>query len=249
MKALILAAGFGKRLRPLTDTMPKSMVPVNGTPLLVNALNCLTACGIEEIGIVVGHMADYIRSAIGDAWQGVPVRYFENKEYLTTNNIYSLYQAADFCDSDMLLLECDLIYKKTMLEKLLAGQGECSILVSPFDPATMDGSVIEVVEGDTARALILGKWQEDGFDYTHMRKTVNLYRFEKGFVQKKFIPLVRWYVANMGVNSYYEKVLGSLLYYRECDARIVEVPASMWCEIDDAEDLKRAERHFAQPAE
>ena len=58
MKALILAAGFGKRLRPITNTIPKSMVEVNGTPLLCNALNNVTACGITEIGIVVGHMAD-----------------------------------------------------------------------------------------------------------------------------------------------------------------------------------------------
>ena len=65
-------------------------------------------------------------------------------------------------------------------------------------------------------------------------------------MRNKFMPQVRWYIANMGVNSYYEKVLGSLLYYRECDARVVEVPASMWCEIDDAEDLKRAEAFFKE---
>lgn len=61
MKALILAAGFGKRLQPITNTIPKSMVEVNGTPLLINALNNLTALGITDIGIVVGHMADYIK--------------------------------------------------------------------------------------------------------------------------------------------------------------------------------------------
>ena len=58
------------------------------------------------------------------------------------------------------------------------------------------------------------------------------------------MPLIKWYVKNMGENSYYEKVLGSLLYYRECDARIVEVPENMWCEIDDADDLERARKQF-----
>ena len=48
----------------------------------------------------------------------------------------------------------------------------------------------------------------------------------------------------MGRQSYYEKVLGSLIYLRECDVRIVEVPETMWCEIDDAEDLSRAEEQF-----
>lgn len=243
MKALILAAGYGRRLQPITNSIPKSMVTVDGTPLLVNALNNLTACGIDRIGIVVGHMADYIRSNIGNSWNGVPITYFENARYLETNNVVSLYQAADFCDSDMLMLECDIFYRKELIEQLLKGQGECSILVSPFDPQTMDGTVIEV-EGDRARSLILGAWQDEAFDYSNTRKTVNMYKFSGDFVKNKYMPLIRWYVQNIGENSYYEKVLGSLMYYRECDMRIVEVPRSMWREVDDLQDLTLARAHF-----
>jgi hypothetical protein len=107
----------------------------------------------------------------------------------------------------------------------------------------MDGTVIRV-DGDRALELILGKWQGEDFDYEGTRKTVNMYRFTKDFVQNKYAPLIAWYVEHMGENSYYEKVLGSLMYYRECDFRIVEVPEDMWCEIDDAEDLARANRKF-----
>ena len=242
MKALILAAGFGKRLRPITNTIPKSMVEVNGTPLLVNALNNLTALGINDIGIVVGHMADYIREHIGTEYNGASISYYENSRYLETNNVVSLASAADFCDDDMLLLECDIFYRREMLERLAAGTGECSILVSPFNPQTMDGSVIRV-EGDRALELILGKWQGEGFDYTDMRKTVNMYRFTKDFVSK-YMALITWYVDHMGEQSYYEKVLGSLMYLRECDIRIVEVPEDRWCEVDDADDLARARARF-----
>ena len=87
MKALILAAGFGKRLQPITNTLPKSMVEVNGTPLLVNALNNLTALGITEIGIVVGHMADYIKDHIGTEFKGARISYYENPRYLETRSI------------------------------------------------------------------------------------------------------------------------------------------------------------------
>ena len=134
------------------------MVEVNGAPLLVNALNNLTALGIKEIGIVVGHMADYIRSQIGDTFNGAAITYYENPRYLETNNIVSLYKATDFCDDDMLMLECDIYYHKEMLEPLIAGEGECAIPVCPFNPATMDGTVIRV-DGDKACELILGKWQ------------------------------------------------------------------------------------------
>lgn len=244
MKALILAAGFGKRLRPITNTIPKSMVEVNGTPLLENALNNLYDIGgISEIGIVVGHMANYIKSHIGDSWKGIPIKYYENDRYLETNNVVSLYKAIEFCNDDMLMLECDIFYHKEMLEALKLGKGECSILVSPFNVNTMDGTVIEV-EGDVAKALVLGKWQNEKFDYKNTRKTVNMYKFKREFIEKKYMPLIKWYVENMGENSYYEKVLGSLLYYRECDVRIVEVPETMWCEIDDVADLERAKKQF-----
>ena len=242
MKALILAAGYGRRLQPITNNIPKSMVEVNGTPLLVNALNNLISLGINDIGIVVGHMADYIKERIGTEYRGAKVSYFENELYLETNNVFSLYKACEYCDSDMLMLECDIYYHKEMLERLLMGKGECDILVSPFNPDTMDGSVIRV-EGDLAIELILGKWQYDGFNYTDTRKTVNMYRFTKEFT-KKYIPLIKWYVENMGEQSYYEKVLGSLIFLRECDIRVVEVPEDMWCEVDDLDDLTRARKRF-----
>ena len=108
----------------------------------------------------------------------------------------------------------------------------------------MDGTVIRC-EGNVALELVLGKWQFRGFDYTNAYKTVNMYKFSRDFIEGKYAPLVRWYVEHMGDNIYYEKVLGSLMYYRECDVRIVEVPEDMWCEIDKAEDLARAQRRFA----
>ena len=241
-KALILAAGYGKRLQPITNEIPKSMVKVNGTPLLENALNNLAAIGIETVGIVVGHMAEYIKEHIGPEWNGMTVKYYENPRYLETNNIVSLYKALDFCNDDMLMLECDIYYHKEMLLELMNGLGECSVLVSPFNPDTMDGSVVRVDE-DKVRELILGKWQEAGFDYSDTRKTVNMYRFSASFV-KKYAALIKWYVENMGEQSYYEKALGSMIYLRECDVRIVEVPEDMWCEIDDKDDLERAKQRF-----
>lgn len=245
MKALILAAGYGKRLRPITDSIPKSMVEVAGTPLLVNAINNLTEAGITQIGIVVGHMAGYIRETVGTKYNGAEISYYENARYLETNNVYSLYKALDFFDDDALMLECDIFYRRELIERLIAGEGEASVLVSPFNPETMDGSVIRVNNG-RAEELVLGKWQYDGFDYSGAFKTVNMYKFTLGFMKHKYAPLIRWYVENMGENIYYEKVLGSLIYYRESDIRVVNVPEDMWCEIDDVQDLARARRIFGQ---
>ncbi len=240
MKALILAAGYGRRLRPITNSIPKCMVEVGGVPLLERSLNFLVELGVKDVAIVVGHLADYIRARIGSSWRGAAITYYENSRYLETNNVVSFYRAMPFFDDDLLMLECDLYYRKEILQTLLASEGDCSILVSPFDPKRMDGSVVRADQASRATELILGKWQTPDFDYSSALKTVNMYRFSKSFLQK-FATLVEWYVNNMGENSYYEKALGSMIYLRENDVRVVNVSAESWLEIDQVDDLVRAE--------
>ena len=239
MKGLILAAGFGKRLQPLTNEIPKCMVQAKGVPLLARSLDALAELGIDEIALVVGHMADYVRREIGTRWQGATISYFENSRYLETNNIASFNRAAPFMDDDLLMLECDLYYRSSILRDLASSEGDCAILVSPFNPATMDGSVVRARDGAVTE-LILGKWQDADFDPTRALKTVTMYKFTKRFL-RKFVPLVEWDVNNMGEKSYYEKALGALIYLRECDVRAVVAREEDWIEIDSASDLARAE--------
>src|SRR6516164_7802877 len=76
MKALILAGGAGTRLRPITFTSAKQLVPVANKPILFYGLEALAACGIREIGIVVGDTHQEIRDAVGDGGRwGVRVTY------------------------------------------------------------------------------------------------------------------------------------------------------------------------------
>ncbi len=74
MQAVILAAGKGTRLRPLTDRIPKALVDIKGVPLIGRILAALPR-DITEIVIVVGHLAEQIRAHIGPRWNGIPVRY------------------------------------------------------------------------------------------------------------------------------------------------------------------------------
>ena len=66
MRAMILAAGFGTRLRPLTNTVPKALVPVAGRPLIEYSLLLFKAYGIEDIVINLHHLGGKIREALGD---------------------------------------------------------------------------------------------------------------------------------------------------------------------------------------
>ncbi|OJF75888.1 MAG: hypothetical protein BKP49_10545 [Treponema sp. CETP13] len=244
MEALILAAGFGKRLQPITNSIPKALVEVNGTPLLINTLNNLKAIGIKKAVIVVGHMRDKIVEKIGFNYNGIEITYVSNNIYDKTNNVYSMWLARDYLDDNLLMLECDLYYKKELLTEIAKSTADCSILTSDFNPKTMDGTVIAVDKALNAKQLILKKNQDSNFDYKNCKKTVNIYKLSKDFLLKKYLPAIDLYVKTQSVNSYYELVLGSLIYFENSTIKVINVPENLWNEIDNTDDLKRAESRF-----
>ena len=241
MKAIILAAGFGKRLQPITNTMPKSMVPVKGTPLIVRSMDKIASLDVDEFILVTGHMADYIRTHLGESYHGIPIRYVENKDYETTNNIYSLWMAAASIEDDVYLFECDLIYSMQLIQALAASHDDCGIVTSHFNSATMDGSVIQIDNQENAVNLYLKKEQSPAFDYSDKRKTVNIYRFSAGFWTKAMVPALDREISAGNVNSYYELVLKDIMRSGRWSMKVINVPESYWCEVDDIDDLKRAE--------
>lgn len=244
MQAIILAAGLGKRLSPLTDECPKSLVKVNGKPLIINALDILASYGIERTVIVVGYLREKLIEAIGYSYNGMAISYVENTQYETTNNVYSFYLTKDYIQDDALLLECDLFYHKELIGKMIESGGECSIMVSPYDAETMDGTVVFADDKDNAKRLVVKRFQDEKFDFTDALKTVNIYKFTKDFLKNKFYPAVETYVKTQDLDNYYEFVLGSLVYYHN-DIRVLRVSADEWAEVDSFEDLKLAEEKFS----
>lgn len=243
MQAIILAAGFGKRLSPLTDNCPKSLVEINGKPLIMNALDILAECGIERTVIVVGHLKEKIIEAVGYSYKGMSISYVENTIYDKTNNVYSFYLTKDYISDDALLLECDLYYREELIRKLLECGGECDIMVSPYDAKTMDGTVVFADEEGKARSLVVKRFQGADFDFSDALKTVNIYKFTKDFLKNKFYPAIETYVRTQDLDNYYEFVLGSLVYYGN-DIRVLKVDESEWAEVDSLSDLKAAEKKF-----
>lgn len=86
MKALIVAAGKGKRLRPFTSKTPKPLIEVGGVSLIQRSIGALNARGITEITVVVGYLEKRVREALEDS-----VNYVVNSEFADTNNMMSLY--------------------------------------------------------------------------------------------------------------------------------------------------------------
>jgi NDP-sugar pyrophosphorylase family protein len=109
MRAMILAAGFGTRLRPLTDHTPKPLVPVAGHPMIAYPLTLLRAAGITEVVINLHHLGEQIREALGDGSRyGVSIEYSVEDPILDTGG--AIRKARPFLDgAAFVVLNCDMI--------------------------------------------------------------------------------------------------------------------------------------------
>ena len=109
MRAMILAAGFGTRLRPLTNTVPKALVPVAGRPLIEYGLLFLKSQGIEEVIINLHHLGEKIRATLGDgSVYGLRITYSPEDPILETGG--GIQKAQTFLDGEtFIVLNCDTI--------------------------------------------------------------------------------------------------------------------------------------------
>jgi choline kinase len=114
--ALLLAAGTGSRLRPLTRNAPKCLTEVGGRPILDRLIHNLRAKGFERLVVVLGHQGDQIRDFLRHKADGMRVDYVFNPEYKTTNNLYSLWLARQQIQEPFLLVESDLVFEARMLD-------------------------------------------------------------------------------------------------------------------------------------
>jgi choline kinase len=239
--AVILAAGMGTRLKPLTDHAPKCLTEINRVPILVNALRILGDIGIENCTIVGGYFSEKIKSAVGDSFSGVRVRYLLNTHYASTNDMYSLWLARHLLERGVVLLEGDIFFRRHTIQKALltlrdrsgylAGRyngKENEILIS-VDSDRRVGS-IDVLRGRAGRCA----------DRHYMSTGMLVLQGDYGCC------LARWlteFVAGNRVDVLFDDVLG--VHVGERELYVCEVAQDEWVEVDTVEDVREAERVFA----
>ncbi|MGE3844647.1 MAG: NTP transferase domain-containing protein [Vicinamibacterales bacterium] len=123
VKAILLAAGRGSRLSPLTDDRPKAMVELDGKPLLHHQLEVLHGAGVADMSIVTGYRGDRI------AHPSIPIRRIENPRWETTNMVASLYCAAAELSSAAIVAYTDIVYQPSVVEALLACPADICVVV------------------------------------------------------------------------------------------------------------------------
>lgn len=145
LRALVLAAGLGTRLRPLTDLVPKPLLPVTGVPILGHTLAQLASLGCEEVAINLHYLGDQIRQRFGDSFAGMRITWSEEPVLLGTLGAFQPLREF-FAPADQILLIngdslCDWPLRKLVRRHLASGAKATLLLASRPAPASFGGGV------------------------------------------------------------------------------------------------------------
>ena len=246
-KAIILVAGMGTRLKPLTLSNHKCLTKVNGTPILFNAMENLRRAGVEETLLVVGYLADAIKDTVGENYNGMKISYAENPVYDQTNTSYSLFlglQRLGGYDS-LLLLEGDVFFEKLLMDRLLADSHDNATVLEGYRP-DLDGSFAEIDHDGYVIDWTHKSMREEGYTLDDKYKTVNIHRFEKKFVDTYLYTALDRSCSEKQGREPIENVMRDIVRNNHRAVYGVMTEGCRWYEIDDLKDLAEAERIFKE---
>jgi choline kinase len=142
-RAVVVAAGMGRRLAPYTDEMPKCLVPVRGRPMLCRALDSFRAEGLSDFVVVRGYRADVLERRRAELGPGV--RFVENPDYERNNILQSLFRAHAELDTPFVFTYADIVFAPEVVTALMAARGDICLVV--------DRRFADLYEGRTLHPL------------------------------------------------------------------------------------------------
>ena len=235
--ALLLAAGIGSRLYPLTQNEPKCLTIVNAMSILERLLFNLNQHGFKRLVVVTGHMENRIRDFLGNKVGNIAIDYIFSPLYESTNNIYSLWMAREVINEPFLLLESDLVFDESLLDAMLYPDRIAVAKVQPW----MNGSCVTINKSQQVKAFLADNADSFG-EITY--KTVNIYSISlnswSGIVKR-----LDKHISDGKVNRYYETIFAEMIADGSLSFKIVSFDGNPWYEIDTIEDLARAEKLFS----
>lgn len=233
-RAIILAAGQGKRLLPLTEARPKCLIELSGKTLLAWQLLRLQAAGVAEAVIVTGFRADAVEAEVARLSLDLPVRLAFNPFYTVSDNTASCWIVRAEFDREVLVLNGDTLFGPGVAETLLAAPPADITVAIDRKPAYDADDMKVLTEGGKLRAI--GKTIE-----AYDAESIGFLRFSKAGAAK-FAAGVEAVLAHPeGLRRWYLSVIDELAH-NGVDVRVCSIEGLEWGEMDfpaDVENLNR----------
>jgi len=234
--ALLLAAGTGSRLFPLTKSSPKCLTLVNETSILERLVDNLKKQGFIRLVIVTGYKKECIMDFLGNKSGDLNIEYIHSPLFLTTNNIYSLWMARNIIAEPFVLFESDLVLNTSLLNEMVYPDKMATATMQPW----LDGTTVSV--NKTNQVTRFQKGTTD--NYSDIRyKTVNIYSFSLAS-WRAIVKRLNQYISEGNVNCYYEVVFSEMVANKSLNFESVSFDQKPWYEIDTIYDLAEAEKLF-----
>ncbi|MCP5045885.1 MAG: phosphocholine cytidylyltransferase family protein, partial [bacterium] len=234
--ALLLAAGTGSRLYPLTQSMPKCLTMINDTSILERLVICLKKQGFKRLVIVTGYRENCIREFLSTRKRGMKIEYIFSPRFKTTNNLYSLWMAREIINEPFMLVESDLVFDESLLTDMRYPD---RIAIAGMK-AWMNGSTVTVNNSHRIKRFQIGM-TKPSLEIKY--KTVNIYSFSLSSWHAIVERLDR-YISDGRVNCYYETVLAEMVEDGSLSLQTVSFDASPWYEVDTVGDMEKAMKLF-----
>ena len=252
MKVIILSAGEGKRLRPLTNEQPKCLVDLFGKSLLQWQLELFQDLGITDITVVKGYLGNKIN---------LPnITYFQNLNYDTTNMVETLFCAREKLDGSVIVSYGDIIFEQSVMKKLMASDEDISVVIDK-NWKSLWNARFDNPEND-AESLVL---DEDGFITNIGQKIKNLDEIQGQYIglmkfQDKGVKnLIDFYDnakknSSIGKNTLNPNIPFEKSYMTDLiqglinnNCRIASVPINGgWLEVDSINDHNLYQKKYAE---
>ncbi|USZ67818.1 HAD-IIA family hydrolase [Halorussus salilacus] len=243
MKGVVLAAGIGSRLRPLTLHEPKSCISVDGRPVLEHQLHAYADAGVTDVTVVAGYLADRTRALCESVTAERPdldVTVVESDVYANTDNMYSLYLAREAVSGEQFVLSNgDVVFEPELLADLLDSDADSAVAC---DRGNYSEESMKVTADD--RGLVSHISKDVPENVAHGVST-DVYRFSAEFSEMLFDEITRTVEREGDYGDWTEAAIDRLVRSREHDVEPADVSGREWVEIDDFDDLRAADVRFS----
>lgn len=230
MKAILLAAGIGKRLKPLTDATPKSLIRIGNKTVLEEMLDSLLESGIRDIYIVIGHLAEKIKESIGVNYREVAINYVLNLNY-KMGSVLSVLAAQECFDDDMLLMDSDVLFEGAILKRLIESKNENCFLMDKNYKET--GEEMKIAALNKRVVQIARRITEK---YDEIGEGIGFFKLSKRYSKELLTALEE--TVDEEKDSDYEAALDKLV--KRIPVGFEDATGLKWTEIDFPEDIEKA---------
>ena len=240
-KAVILAAGKGTRLSTFTDKKPKCLVKVCGKPILQYQIEAFSDAGIEEIIVVAGYKAEDIKSFV-ERFSTPKIRIIENKDFGTTNNMYSLWLAREdlLSQGDFVLCNGDVVFDGSIVSRLIRSSPDCIVC----DRGKYDEESMKVSIGTKGFINDISKAISTKVAFGN---SIDVYYFSEDSCRVLFSELSEIIEKEGKTNEWTEVALQRILQSNKIRMKpFVLQQKEKWVEIDNIEDLLLADGLFSK---